>query len=159
MAGVTVAAETGNVFPVAVLDGCETALVLFAAAFGGAQDAAFVRDAGLQATCVDTNRAALERMQRHYPDDWVFVCEDAFVFPRLTQRTWDVVTADVFTTDFDRAAATVGMWCGLANRAVVLGTGRGVRVAAPDGWEVTGRVRRSNFNGGVFWAVLEQTSQ
>jgi hypothetical protein len=46
-------------------------------------------------------------------------------------------------------------WCALANRAVVLGYGVDTVVEAPAGWEVTERLRRSDFLGGVWWAVVE----
>lgn len=153
--GVTVP-NAGDVFPTWVLDGCATALVLFAAGFGGRQDAQFVADAGLRATCVDTDVKALALMRDAYPEDWNFIVADAFEFPKTTRKMWDLVTVDVYTNVFDRAAQMVQDWCDLARRAVVLGTGQNTRVEAPDGWLIRERLERSAFMGGVYWAVLQR---
>src|SRR5690242_14568719 len=109
-------------YPVRVLEGCTSALVLFAAAFGGRQDAAHIRDAGLTATCVDTDPVALAGMERDYPADWTFVVGDALDDQRYDDGSFDLVSVDPFTgTAMDRSAERIAEWCRIARRAVVLG--------------------------------------
>lgn len=142
-----------RVFPHHLLGGKETALVLFAAGFHGAQDAIWVHDAGLTATCVDQDAAKLGEMILAYPEGWEFVCGDAFEYANLTQRKWDVVTIDCPTNLFGRCADAIDLWCSLAWEAVVLGTGD-YDVAPPDGWRVADTIGRSSYRGGVYWTVL-----
>ncbi len=145
-------------YPTHVLEGCESALVLFAAAFYGRQDCAAIATAGLTATCVDTDAEKLEQMRQAYPDSWEFFAADAFEFAGSSASVWDVVSLDPFTTLFDECADRLPLWCSLARRAVVLGTGTSTVVVAPAGWWVSGRSRRSGFAGGTFWTVLERLS-
>lgn len=144
-----------GLYPRHVLDGCETALVLFAAAFHGQQDAVWMADAGLKATCVDVDAARLNEMAVAYPDGWEYVVGDAFEYAMLTERRWDVVSVDCPTNLFGRCAEMLPVWCLLAGRAVVLGTGVGTEVDPPGGWRITGTVPRSQFQGGVYWTVIE----
>ncbi len=144
-------------FPLELLEDSETALVLFAAGFLGVQDAVWIRDAGLTATCVDTDPEKMASMKPLYPDDWEFVEQDAYAFAHweTERRQWDIVTADPWTGHMDTCARFLKEWCRLARKAVVLGTGVGTVVEAPEGWKVTGTRRRSDYDGGVFWTVLE----
>jgi hypothetical protein len=142
-------------FPHAALVGCETALVLFGAGFYGRQDAFWVAEAGLHATVVDTDQKRLDAMEDVYPEDWEFVCADAFIYAKNCDRQWDVVTLDPFTNTFDRCADNIRQWCKLARYAVIMGTGANTVVQTPEGWHVTAGVRRSDYAGGVFWTVLE----
>jgi len=144
-----------GVYPADLLDGCSTALILFAAGFHGAQDGIFVADKGLDATCVDIRPQRLHEMAAMYPASWEFFVDDVFDFVEETDRTWDVVSVDCPTNLFERCADMVGVWCGLAERAVVLGTGEHTSVTAPAGWRITQVVRRSSFAGGVYWTVLQ----
>lgn len=144
-----------GLYPRRVLDGCESALVLFAAAWHGKQDAVWIAEAGLTGTCVDLDGEKLDEMAAVYPDGWEFAAEDAFVFATRAQRRWDVVSIDCPTNLFDRCADLVPLWCLLARKAVVLGSGSGVVADPPKGWRMTETVRRSSFNGGVYWTVLE----
>lgn len=143
-------------FPHEVLVGCETALVLFAAGFHGRQDAVWIADAGLRATCVDVDGVRLEEMRVIYPDGWQFVTSDAYVFAAMTDRQWDVVTADPYTNQFDRCADSIAALCRVARRAVVIGVGPSTVVTPPQGWKITGSKRRSDYGGGVFWLTLER---
>lgn len=142
-------------FPVDVLEGCETALVLFAAAFGGAQDAAFIRDAGLRAVCVDTNDDALAAMTSDYPPDWHFATADAFSFCGWPiGEPWDVVTLDPFCGDMmDRTIDHLPDFCKLARKAVICGTD-GRQLRPPVGWRVRSKMWRTSHDGGVYWTVL-----
>ena len=141
-------------YPRHVLPGCDTALVLFAAAFYGQQDAVWIAEAGLTATCVDLDHNKLEEMRDAYPDDWEFVAGDVFEYVSRTNDRWDVVSIDCPSNLFAHCAAFVPVWCILARKAVVLGTGR-EPFTAPPGWQVTERLYRSSFKGGTYWAVLE----
>jgi hypothetical protein len=141
-------------FPANALRGADDALILFAAAFLGCQDAAWAAQAHLQGTCVDTDTFKLEEMRPEYPEGWEFVTADVFEFVKTTGRTWDVVTADPWTNMMGLVADIVGRLCQLARRAVIVGSGR-PRLTAPDGWAVTGRLRRSFLDGGVYWTTLE----
>lgn len=139
-----------HAFPVDVLEGCETALVIFAAAFGGRQDAAHIRDAGLWAMCVDCDEDALERMQDDYPDDWEFICTDAFEPLHVGQA--DVVTLDPYTgLQMTRTLRQLGEFAKLARKALIVGHEGGSAVWPPDGWRVSHRVKRTT---GIFWTVL-----
>lgn len=143
-------------FPHHALQGCDSALVMFCAAFGGNQDARWVRDAGLTATCIDLDQPKLHAMANSYPKDWRFLCGDVYEFPASTTDMWDVVTLDPFTNQFDRCAGMIDDWCRLARHAVVIGTGAETIVEAPDGWEVTGTYQRSTYDGGVYWTLVER---
>ena len=143
-------------YPVGVLEGCETALVLFAAGFHGANDGIHIADAGIVATCVDIQSDRLHEMEAAYPSSWEFVVGDVFDYAAAADGRWDVVSVDCPTGLFGRCAETIDVWCSLARRAVILGTGHDTGLEVPEGWTVTGRVHRSDFSpGGVFWAVLE----
>jgi hypothetical protein len=148
-----------GLYPADILQDCETALILFAAAFHGRQDGIWIADAGIRATCVDIDADKLTAMKPLYPSNWEYVIEDAFEFAErshtLAQRQWDVVSIDCFTNHFDRCAELLPLWCLLASKAVVLGIDERP-LTIPEGWELSGRKFRSNFNGGVYWAVIER---
>lgn len=145
-------------FPAELLVGCEEGLVLFAAAFGGAQDARFLADAGLRATCVDIDKLRLDAMRPDYPPDWNFVYGDAFEFATLmkaSRRRWDVVTVDCPTNLFPACSLAVDLWCSLARELVVLGCAADTFIDPSEPWRETDRRKRSNYAGGVFWSVIE----
>ena len=141
-------------FPTAYLEGLSSALVLFAAAFNGKQDACWIEEAGLTATCLDVSEDAIAKMKPLYPPDWEFVVGNAYEFS--SHRWWDIVTVDCPSGQFDRAATQIGRWCDLARYVVMLGTGTDTVVGAPEDWSVTEVVRRSSYDGGVYWTVLER---
>lgn len=148
--------EAAPRYPRHLLQGCETALVLFAAGFHGRQDAIWIADAGLTATCVDVDAERLQEMADMYPEDWKFVAGDAFEFAAAaTGYQWDIVSLDPFTNLIQDCADLLPLWCHLARRAVVLGTTGGTSFVSPAGWRVTEELPRSAFNGGVFWTVLQ----
>lgn len=152
--------RAASLYPQRVLEPAETALVLFAAGFYGRQDAVWVAEAGAQATCVDTDQERLTAMEAVYPADWEFVKRDSFTYARtwrVAGRRWDVVSIDCPSNLFNRCADEIGLWCDVAKRAVILGTGQRTKVVAPDGWKVTETLRRSDYLGGVFWKVLERS--
>jgi hypothetical protein len=143
-------------FPRHTLAGCKDALVLFAAAFYGKQDAVWIAAAGLTATCVDIDEAKLEVMAAAYPDDWTFVTGDCFEFATVAGQQWDVVSVDCPSNDFERCAELLPLWCLLARKVVLLGSGLLSQVVPPEGWVLTDTVHRSNYTGGVFWSVVER---
>lgn len=147
---------TGALYPRDLLHGCESALVLFAAGFYGKQDAVWIADAGLTATCVDTDDEKLGAMVLAYPEGWEYVHADCFTYASMTERCWDVVSVDCPTNLFDRCAGALPLWCELARKAVVLGCAKDTGILAPTGWAMTDLRYRSSFQGGVYWAVFER---
>jgi hypothetical protein len=150
--------DAGVSFPGQALAGSETALVLFAAAWHGKQDAYWIADAGLRATCIDMDEGRLDEMRALYPDDWTFLCTDVYLWSRIVRLggpSYDVVTLDPFTNQFDRCAEMLPTWCALANNVVILGMDDR-DINAPVGWRIVDRRKRSDFNGGVYWVVLER---
>jgi hypothetical protein len=148
--------QKGAPYPDRLLIGRQTALVVFAAAFHGLNDASWIADADLRATCVDLDAVKLDEMADIYPRDWAFVCADAYDLAARTQRQWDVVSCDPFTNEMQRCADNIEDWCRLARHAVILGTGTDTVVDVPDGWFVTGTVWRTGLDGGVYWTTLER---
>lgn len=142
-------------YPRHAIVGGNTALILFAAAFYGQQDAIWFAEAGVTATCVDTDGDRLGEMQDAYPDDWKFVNADAFEFSLRTSGKWDVVSIDCPSPMFDRCAELLPLWCRMANRTVILGSGRKMLFTDVAGWKLTDSVFRSHNYGGVYWRVFE----
>jgi hypothetical protein len=141
-------------YPMGVLRHQRSALVLFAAAWYGRQDACFVARAGLTATCVDIRSQNFGAMRNLYPAGWEFVRADAYQFVQETTGRWDVVSVDCPSGHFQKCADIASVFCGLANHAVILGTGVDTTLDVPAGWTLMTRNRRSLMYGGVFWTVL-----
>jgi hypothetical protein len=147
-------------YPVWALEGSESAVVFFCARWHGRQDACHIADAGLEGTCVDTDRARLKEMRAVYPDGWYFSEADAFQYAERAYalgHEWDVVSLDPDTNLFDKCSDMLETWCALARNAVVIGTGMFTVVDAPKGWQIKDTVWRSDFVGGVYWTVLVPT--
>jgi hypothetical protein len=142
-----------DLYPTEILERCDSALILFAAAFLGEQDAAWIEEAGLLATCVDNDAARLAEMETLYPESWRFVVADVYEYANSEVFIRDLVSVDCPSDQFDRAAQHLNLFCTLARVAVVLGTAPGQRVTAPDGWRRTRTVRRSPIAN---WTVLER---
>lgn len=150
--------EKQHPYPVWTLKGCDTVLVVFAAEFRGMNDCAWIVEEDVRATCVDINQGKLDAMKDDYPDDWEYVCADAYDFAAECAAgpyKWDVVSLDPFTNHFQVCADNIEQWCQLARRAVIIGTGTDTIIMSPPGWQQTDCVRRSDYQGGVFWTVLE----
>lgn len=146
----------GTVYPTDLLDGCETALCLFSAAWHGRQDVYWLAKAGLVGTCVDLDGEKLAEMQAVYPDGWEFVEADVYDYVHDQPREWDVVTLDPWTGQFERCADMIDVWCSLATKVVILGHGnyRLREPEAPEGWKLERKIRRSDFKGGINWLVF-----
>lgn len=147
-------------YPRFALRDSSTALVLFAAAYGGKQDAIWIEEAGLEADVVDLDEPRLREMGAVYPQSWRFHHADAFAFvrdARLDGRKWDVVSLDPYTGDADRLVVSLlSEICELARDVVIVGVGNEVDVVAPAGWVIVDRRRRSDYRGGTFWIVLQR---
>lgn len=158
MGGVTLeqvrADARAELYPRHVLTGCSDALVLFAAAFHGLQDAVWMAEAGLKTTCVDVDSQKLTEMSTFYPEGWEFVTGDVFEYVSRTNDRWDVVSIDCPSNLFAQCAGFTPVWCLLARKAVILGCDRRP-IAVPPGWRVTEHRYRSSFAGGTYWAVLQ----
>jgi hypothetical protein len=149
----------GESYPTHLLHTGADALILFAAGFRGRQDGYWIAHAGMTATCVDIRPQLLDEMAEVYPDGWEFVTADAYDYADeliLRGRRFDVVSVDPPTGQFGRCADNLYLLCALARHAVVLGTGPNTVLPIPDSWQMTDLRFRSNYRGGVYWAVLER---
>lgn len=146
-------------YPTEILAGCESALVLFGAAFLGVNDAIHFANAAIRAvTVVDIDGAKLDTMRPLYPSEWEFISADAFAFVGDRQTAgarYDVVSADPFTSLMPRVREAVPALCALAGHAVVVGVERGQQIATPPGWHHR-RVERSDL---ADWIVLEPSAR
>lgn len=146
-----------EVFPTYLLEECDSALVLFCAAFGGIQDALFIRDAKLtNVVCVDNDPVALSRMMPSYPKEWLFWEQDAFAYMAKWALLveYDIVTLDPFTGDTMNRVLDkyLGVACKLATKYVVCGCDNR-NVKPPRGWRIKSRMLRSR--NSVYWLILE----
>lgn len=151
----------GELYPRDRLAGCETALMLFCAAFGGRQDCIWVADAGIAGTGVDLDGERLAAMADLYPDTWTFAEADVWNYAARRYAegaTYDLVSLDPPSNLFDWVVGAVDLWCGLADRLVVIGTSSGFPVTPPAGWEQTDRRLRSTRNGTI-WVTLERSTE
>jgi hypothetical protein len=147
----------GAAYPRDLLADCRDALVLFAAGFLGRQDAFWIADAGLEATCVDVRPHQLGEMAMMYPPTWVFVEADVYEFiQRPSIHVYDLVSVDCPSGHFQGCAKLIDAWCMFAERYVVLGTGPDTEIRAPFGWTLLERRKRSDFAGGTYWAILRR---
>lgn len=151
--------SSGEVYPRYLFERARTALVLFAAGFYGKQDAYWIQEAGMVATCVDLDAEKLAAMQAIYSPGWEWHATDVFGFAATAHhqgRHWDLVSLDPPTGLFDATATLLPVWCQLADQAVVMGAGKDTKIEAPPGWVERAWRPRSMFRGGVYWVVLER---
>jgi hypothetical protein len=148
-------------YPAASLEGCETGLVLFAAAYMGHNDAIHFAEAGIPTVCVDTDGERLEYMQQLYAKcpGWSFVEMDAWIYARgcgALETTFDVVSLDPFSGDcMQHVLEDVELWASLANRVLILGIAAGYTYRMPRGWRLALEdVERAR---GVWWSVLRRS--
>ncbi len=143
-------------YPAHLLNGCETGLCLFSAAFLGWNDAIHMARNDLDTTCVDIDAERLLEMRDLYPPEWDFVISDAWEFA-IRQRTfgkrWDAVSVDTFTgAATERSLASLALWCAIATRVVTVTVVGAQDAEIPSGW-TSGTFPRS---GDVAWLVLEK---
>jgi hypothetical protein len=144
-------------YPTYLLEGAQTGLCLFSAAFMGHNDVIHFALEEVQTTCVDVDSEKLEVMAGLYPEEWDFVCDDAWEFAKdhakLGNR-WDVVSVDTFRGNAtERSLTNLGVWCAVAKRAVVATLEDGQTYEVPEGW----RPQLFRRNSEVFWLVLLRT--
>jgi hypothetical protein len=140
-------------YPAWLLDGCETGLCLFSAAFLGHNDAIHFARAGIRTVCVDVSANRLRDMREIYPDDWVFVPADAWAFAEavVLGDKWDAVSVDTWRGDAERRSLdSLDLWCSLANNVVTVTHTTGLDYTVPDGWNARLFERAPNVN----WLVL-----
>jgi hypothetical protein len=144
-------------YPTDQIQDCHTALLLFGAGFLGGNDGWHIAQAGLSATVVDTDDAKLNEMRNLYPDDWRFVCDDAFSFAhKLSLGSFDLVSVDPFTNLAGWCLTDLPVWTGIARKAVTLGTTESALdgwAGPPTGWTHTDTITR---NTGIYWLVLRK---
>lgn len=170
-----------DTFPCELLAGAESAACFFAAGFLGRQDVIHVANAGVKRVVVcDRDEEKLTEMQRRYPEGWRFELGDAYtVAPRLAiaGELFDVVTVDPWSNGIRNAWHELPTWLAITRKHLVLGVtkewfdGLHAEISTDsvdaylarehwNGRRVRGRctqlVWRSNFIGGVFWAVFEK---
>jgi hypothetical protein len=149
-------AQEARPYPTYLLENAETGLCLFSAAFLGHNEAVHFALEEVHTTCVDIDQEKLHAMVALYPEDWRFVCEDAWEFAEkaaLREETWDVVSVDTFRGNAtERSLADLGVWCDIAAKAVVATLEEGQTYDVPEGWTAQ-HFRR---NSEVFWLVLSR---
>lgn len=147
-----------SVFPSEVLDSCESALMFFCAGFYGRNDCIWLAETGIQDVVgIDIDARKLDVMRDLYPDEWKFICVDAFDAAHVFKAgAYDLVCVDAFGGEVaDRALGMIEDWCRIARRFVVMTSIGEVEHETPGGW--TSRfVRRSDHLGGCYWLVLER---
>lgn len=143
-------------YPTRVLEGCETGLVLFCAAFLGHNDAIHFAEAGIETTCVDLDAERLEEMADLYPSGWIWEHGwDAWEYARsVGANQWDVVSLDPFTCHMQGCLDDLDLWCSLARKAVVVGTKLSMTSSytTPEGWSGSLHHRAND----VYWLALER---
>lgn len=141
-------------YPTYLLEHAETGLCLFAAAFMGHNEAIHFALEEVQTTCVDIDQEKLHVMTDLYPEDWTFLCCDAWDFAEAHAekgKRWDVVSVDTFRGNAtERSLVSLELWCSIADKAVVATLEDGQTYKVPEGWTAQ-HFRR---NSEVFWLVL-----
>lgn len=158
-------------FPKEKLRPDDKALVLFCAAFGGAQDAINFREVGLtDVTCLDADQGKLEAMMVVYPKPWLFICGDAFEeIDDRKPKSYDVVTCDQFSNHDTDIIKRVPKLLEIARRLVLISwcadgptsmkyLVTALIAAADGGWTIELRLR-STHCGGCFWIVFEKAAK
>jgi hypothetical protein len=142
-------------YPTHLLEGCETGLCLFAAAFLGHNDVVHFAEAGMEATCVDIDYERIAEMAQLYPRSWHFAIDDAWKYAEHAYaigETWDAVSVDTFTGDaMVRSLESLELWCSLARKFVTVTIDDTVvHIVIPEGWTESHYPRSSD----VDWLVL-----
>lgn len=141
-------------YPTYLLENAVTGLCLFSAAFMGHNEAIHFALEEVETTCVDIDQEKLHVMTDLYPEDWNFVCCDAWDFAEAAAEKgtrWDVVSVDTFRGNAtERSLTTLDLWCSIAEKAVIATLEDGQEYEVPEGWSV--QIFRRNSE--VFWLVL-----
>ena len=147
-------AQEARPYPTYLLENAKTGLCLFSAAFMGHNEAIHFALEDVFTTCVDIDAAKLEVMADLYPEDWRFICRDAWEYAERAaarEETWDVVSVDTFRGNAtERSLADLGVWTAIADQAVAATLEIGQTYEVPEGWSSHTFQRNSE----VFWLVL-----
>jgi hypothetical protein len=151
---ITDVAMEARPYPTYLLENANSGLCLFSAAFMGHNEAIHFVLEEVPTTCVDIDQEKLHAMAALYPGDWEFVCRDAWEFADAAHSigmTWDVVSVDTFRGNAtEKSLADLGVWCAIANQAVIATLADDMAYDVPDGWTET----RFQRNSEVDWLVL-----
>ena len=143
-------------YPTYVLEGAQSALCLFSAAFMGHNEAIHFALEDIHTTCIDIDAEKLEVMANVYPDTWIFICRDAWEFAEKHSKLgdrWDIVSVDTFRGNAtERSLRTLDLWCSIADKAVIATLELGQTYVIPDGWKSHHFERNSE----VYWLILER---
>lgn len=148
-------AQEARPYPRELLDGCESGLVLFAAAFLGHNDAIHFAEAGIpNVTLVDVDGERLDEMAELYRDkSWTWLTADAWDVALNARRLgtkFDAVSVDTFTGPaLERSLRSLDLWTAIARKLVTV-TSVGTHFDVPRGWY--GRLRKRSANAD--WLVL-----
>jgi hypothetical protein len=153
---ITDVATEARPYPTYLLENASSGLCLFSAAFMGHNEAIHFVLEEVQTTCVDIDQEKLHAMAALYPDDWEFVCRDAWEFADAAHSvgmTWDVVSVDTFRGNAtEKSLDDLDVWCAIANQAVIATLADDVPYDVPDGWTES----RFQRNSEVDWLVLQR---
>jgi hypothetical protein len=151
---ITHVAQEARPYPTYVLENAKTGLCLFSAAFMGHNEAIHFVLEDVFTTCIDIDSVKLEAMADLYPDDWRFICRDAWEYAEAAwarNETWDVVSVDTFRGNAtERSLSDLSVWCRIAEKAVVATLEEGQTYEVPEGWTAHTFQRNSE----VYWLVL-----
>lgn len=156
-------------FPREILDGVESALILFASGRGGATDGRWFAEAGIEdVTLVDWDEDTLAAMAAHAPPSWRPICADALNFRAnaVGVPPLEHVSADPPSQLAPEIMETLRCWLALATKSATISVYRHCFIGEPtldapelanppEGWTYTNLIRRSDFRGGIYWLVAE----
>ena len=113
-----------NVYPVNLLNKCDSGLCLFGAGFYGANDAIHMYNAGMTVHVVDNDATKIAVMEEMYPNDWVFSTADVTTWAPNTANngllTWDIVSVDAPQNMFPWVLSNFDELAKLANKYLVV---------------------------------------
>lgn len=144
-------------YPAELLEGCESGLILFAAAFLGHNDAIHFAEAGVpNVTLVDVDGERLEEMKSLYRSRvWSFVEADAWTYAEACREydlMFDAVSVDTFTgSALERSLGDLEAWTSIARRFVTVTATHEASWRLPRGWN--SRIMRRSST--AYWLILE----
>lgn len=156
-------------FPREILNGVESALILFASGRGGAADGRWLAEAGIQdVDFVDWDTETLNPMMQLVPRTWQAHALNILEhYDRIAPgKSWEHLSAD---PPSHLAPIIFGQLPEWLSRAAISATITLYRhcfigepsldapeLVAPVGWVFTKLIKRSDFRGGIYWLVAER---